>query len=70
VREVLGTVIDLIRGNYDKSRRYTHFTTSSVYVFPWRKKLPMQIDGEVVTLPYMDIGIKEQALAVVTNKKF
>lgn len=53
---------------YPKDWRYQYFTAKQIYVLPFYKKTPIQIDGEVVDLPYLDVKILPQALKILANK--
>lgn len=53
---------------YPKDWRYEYFRAKEAYVLPFYKKTPMQIDGEVVELPYLDIKMLPQALRIIANK--
>lgn len=58
----------LLIGRYKKDMRYEYYTAKRVYVLPFYKKTPIQIDGEVVDLPYLDIKIKPKALNIIAKK--
>jgi diacylglycerol kinase (ATP) len=55
-------------GSYAKDWRYEYHAVKNIYILPFYNKTPMQIDGEVVDLPYMDIKIIPQALKIIANK--
>jgi YegS/Rv2252/BmrU family lipid kinase len=58
----------LLKGTYKKDFRYEYYNAKNIYVLPFYKKTPMQIDGEVVDLPYMDIKILPEALNIIAKK--
>ncbi len=58
----------LFTGNYQKDWRYEYYTAQNVYILPFYKKTPIQIDGEVVELPYLDIKILSKALKIIATK--
>ena len=57
-----------INGNYQKDWRYEFYKAKQVYILPFNRKTPMQIDGETVELNYLDIKILPQALKIIANK--
>jgi len=57
-----------LKGKHEKDWRYEYHTAKTIYVLPFVKRTPIQIDGEVVDLPYLNITIKPQALNIVANK--
>jgi len=58
----------LLKGTYKRDYRYEYYNAKAVYVLPFYRKTPMQIDGEIVDLPYMDIKILPQILNIIANK--
>ncbi|OGY42631.1 MAG: hypothetical protein A2Y82_03025 [Candidatus Buchananbacteria bacterium RBG_13_36_9] len=51
-----------------KDWRYEYHRVKEAYILPFNKKTHMQIDGEVIELPYLDIKILPQALNIIANK--
>ncbi|MFC1598844.1 diacylglycerol/lipid kinase family protein [Patescibacteria group bacterium] len=58
----------LLMRKYKKDWRYQYETAKEIYVLPFNNKTPIQIDGEVVDLPYLDIKILPQVLKIIANK--
>ncbi|MFA5188440.1 MAG: diacylglycerol kinase family protein [Patescibacteria group bacterium] len=54
--------------DYQKDWRYEFHKVKDVYILPFNKKTHMQIDGEVIELPYLDIKVLPQALNIIANK--
>ena len=54
--------------NYQKDWRYEYYTAKTLYILPFYKKTPIQIDGEVIELPYLDIKILPKALKIIATK--
>ncbi len=53
---------------YPKDWRYEYYTAKEIYVLPFYKKTPIQIDGEVVELTHLDVKILPQALKIIAKK--
>jgi diacylglycerol kinase (ATP) len=68
IRHLGIVLLRCLKGNYKKDWRYEYHTVKNLYLLPFNKNTPMQIDGEVVDLPYMDIKIIPQALKIIANK--
>ncbi len=60
------TLFNILIGQHSKEHRYINFQTTSVYVLPLSKRVPKQIDGELVELPYFDIQVVPHAISIVT----
>ena len=60
--------INVLRNKHEKDWRLTFFKTKRIYILPLTKQVPMQVDGDIVYLPYMDIEMIPEALSIVTNK--
>lgn len=58
----------LLFENYQKDWRYEYHKVKEAYILPFNKKTHMQIDGEVIELPYLDIKVLPQALNIIANK--
>jgi len=58
----------LFMGNYKKDWRYQYKTAKEIYILPFNKKTPIQIDGEIIDLPYLDIKVLPQALKIIAKK--
>jgi len=54
--------------NYQKDWRYEYHKVKEVYILPFNKKTHIQIDGEVIELPYLDIKVLPRVLNIVANK--
>ncbi len=65
-RDAIITLLRILMGQHSKEHRYLHFETNAIYVLPLSKRVPKQIDGEFVELPYFDITVVPQAIAIVT----
>jgi diacylglycerol kinase (ATP) len=57
-----------LKGKHEKDWRYEYYTAKEIYVLPFVKRTPIQIDGEVVDLPYLNVTILPQALNIIANK--
>ncbi len=55
-------------GKYKKDWRYEYYAAKKIYILPYNKNTHIQIDGEIVELPYLDIQIIPQALKIIANK--
>lgn len=53
---------------YPKDWRYEYYKAKEIYVLPFYKKTPVQIDGEIVELSHLDIKILPQALKIIAKK--
>jgi len=51
-----------------KDWRYEYHKVKEIYLLPFNKKTHMQIDGEVIELPYLDIKVLPRVLNIVANK--
>lgn len=51
-----------------KDWRYEYHKVKEAYILPFSKKTHMQIDGEIIQLPYLDIKVLPQALNIIANK--
>lgn len=69
IKDVVEIVKRFSSGQHTKDWRYTYFQTKRVYILPYHKLTPIQIDGELVQLPYLDIAVVKHALNIVTNKE-
>lgn len=58
----------LFHKKYLSDWRYQYFTAKEIYVLPFYKKTPVQIDGEVVELTHLDVKIVTQALRIIAKK--
>jgi|GEM_PF-2060114 len=67
--DIITIVRKVWRGDYSKDWRFQSFQTKQIYILPFRKRTPIQIDGEFSRLPYLDIKVVPQALNIVTNKE-
>ena len=68
IRDLSILLPKLFLRKYQKDWRYQYETAQDIYILPFNNKTPIQIDGEVVDLPYMDIKIMPQALKIIANK--
>lgn len=66
--DIITILRKVLRGDYSKDWRFQSFQTKQIYILPFRKRTPIQIDGEFTLLPYLDIRVVPQALNIVTNK--
>lgn len=57
-----------LKGKHEKDWRYEYYTAKEIYVLPFTKRTPIQIDGEIVDLPYLNVTIIPQALNIIANK--
>jgi len=57
-----------ITGRYQKDWRYEFYKAKKIYVLPFNRKVPKQIDGDSIELPYFDVEILPQALNIIANK--
>lgn len=65
----LGIIIyRLLKGNYLKDWRYEFYKAKQIYVLPFNRKVPKQIDGDYSELAYLDVKILPQALNIIANK--
>jgi YegS/Rv2252/BmrU family lipid kinase len=53
---------------YPKDWRYEYYAAKEIYVLPFYKKTPIQIDGEIVELTHLDVKILPQALKIIAQK--
>lgn len=67
--DIITILRKILRGDYSKDWRFQSFQTKKIYILPFRKRTPIQIDGEVSHLPYLDIKVVPSALNIVTNKE-
>lgn len=58
----------LLKGYYLKDWRYEVFKAKQIYVLPFNRKTPKQIDGDPTEIPYLDVKIIPQALNIIANK--
>lgn len=68
IRDVGIVVYRLFKGNYLKDWRYEFYKAKEIYVLPFNRKVPKQIDGDYTELPYLDVKILPQALNIIANK--
>ncbi|MCX6746465.1 MAG: diacylglycerol kinase family protein [Candidatus Parcubacteria bacterium] len=54
--------------DYQKDWRYEFHKVKEIYILPFNKKTHMQIDGEVIELPYLDIKVLPSALNIIAIK--
>ncbi len=57
-----------LNGKYGKDWRYEYYVAKKIYILPYNKNTHIQIDGEIVELPYLDIQIIPKALKIIANK--
>lgn len=58
----------ILTGQYGRDERFSYYKTKRVYIQPLSSHTPIQIDGELVPLPHLDISIKPLALTIVAKK--
>jgi YegS/Rv2252/BmrU family lipid kinase len=58
----------LLKGYYLKDWRYEFYKAKQIYVLPFNRKVPKQIDGDYTELSYLDVKILPQALNIIANK--
>jgi diacylglycerol kinase (ATP) len=58
----------LLKGYYLKDWRYEFYKAKQIYVLPFNRKVPKQIDGDYTELAYLDVKILPQVLNIVANK--
>jgi YegS/Rv2252/BmrU family lipid kinase len=68
LKDLVILVYHLLFEDYKKDWRYEYHKVKEVYLLPFNKKTHMQIDGEVIELPYLDIKVLPQALNIIANK--
>lgn len=56
-----------LRGDHAADDRLRQVRAREVYVLPFSKYAPMQLDGELVQLPYLDIRVLPGALHIVAK---
>ena len=64
-KSFLITLTKMVLGTYAKDWRYEYHKVKHIYIHPIRAKTPIQIDGELVNLPYLDIKIVPKALTII-----
>lgn len=69
LKDLIEIIKRFLSGQHKKDWRYTYFQTKRIYILPYKKNTPIQIDGELVHPPYLDISIMPKALNIVTNKE-
>lgn len=67
--KALQTLYKILKGDYDSADRYQYFNTKHIYILPYKKYIPMQVDGDLVTYHYFDIQVVPNALRIITNKE-
>jgi len=68
IRELSVVAYRLLKGYYLKDWRYEFYQAKQIYVLPFNRKVPKQIDGDSIELAYFDIKILPQALNIIANK--
>jgi len=68
IRDLGIIVFRLLKGYYLKDWRYEFHKAKQIYVLPFNRKVPKQIDGDSIELAYLDIKILPQALNIIANK--
>lgn len=68
IRELGVVVYRLLKGSYLKDWRYEFYKAKRIYVLPFNRKVPKQIDGDSFELPYLDVQILPQTLNIIANK--
>ena len=68
IRDVGIVVYRLFKGNFLKDWRYEFYQAKHIYVLPFNRKVPKQIDGDSIDLSYLDVKILPQALNIIANK--
>jgi diacylglycerol kinase (ATP) len=68
IRELGIVVYRLIKGYYLKDWRYEFYKAKRIYVLPFNRRVPKQIDGDSIELAYLDVKVIPQALNIIANK--
>ena len=68
IRELGIVIYRLFKGHYIKDWRYEFYKAKKIYVLPFNRKVPKQIDGDSFDLPYLDVKILPQAINIIANK--